>query len=135
MPSENVQPTTQRTAKKKSRLSFITVILPLLPLIFYLFFHFADSGEKAAIEAAEKWVNQQVYSSLGILPKEFKSVVIYKDGQTRLIEVKFELLDENWDGTYCVHTDQKYVLGGTNMMGGGYSFKSHLEEAKAIFGL
>lgn len=134
MQSANTQPTTQENAKKTNG-NLIKVLIILLPVIFYFIFNSGGSSEKDAIEAAEKWVNKQVYSSLGVLPQEFRSVEIYKEGKKRLIEVKFGLKDKNWDGTYCVYTEREYVLGGTNMMGADYSFKSHLAETKAIFGL
>ena len=40
-------------------------------------------------DAAEKYVGQQVYRSLGIVCERYRTEVIYKDGDTRLIAVQF----------------------------------------------
>lgn len=92
-------------------------------------------GGSGAKSAAEDRVKQSVYLSLGVVPQHCTSDVIYKNGDKRLIEVKYGLISTDWDGTYFVYTDGKNVMGCTNMMGSGYSFEEHLEEAKAVFGL
>lgn len=115
----------------KKILSIVIVVIFLGTLISNL----DGLGGGSAKQAAEDRVKQNVYMSLGIVPTDFKSDVIYKSGDKRLIAVKFGLTSSDWDGSYCVYTSEKYVVNTTQMMGADYDFEEHVEECKALFGL
>lgn len=115
----------------KKILSIVVVVIFLGTLIS----EFGGLGGGSAKKAAEDKVKQNVYMSLGIVPTDFKSDVIYKSGDKRLIVVKFGLTSSDWDGSYCVYTSGKYVVNTTQMMGADYDFEEHVEECKALFGL
>lgn len=104
-------------------------------LIGALISNFGGLGGGSAKQAAEDKVKQNVYMSLGIVPTDFKSEVIYKSGDKRLIAVKYGLTSSDWDGSYCVYTSGKYAMGTTQMMGADYDYDEHVEECKALFGL
>ena len=92
-------------------------------------------GNKS-IDAAEKYVNQQVYLSLGLPCDSYKSEVIYRDGDTQLIAVKFYISGSDYvSGSYCVYCNRGYVISSTKMMGAEYSYKSNIESLKALFGI
>ena len=110
-------------------------LIVFIPLIIALLSYFGVTGGNTARKEAENHVKQSVYASLGVVPQKFNSEVIYKDGTKRLIEVKYGLTSTEWDGTYCVYLNDKYVVNSTVMMGAGYSFKEHIGEVKALFGL
>lgn len=93
------------------------------------------TSESDIIEDAEKMVNQDVYRNLGLVPERFDSEVIYKDGDERLIQVRYDLASDGWDGTYCVYTLGKSASRCTTMMGATYDFEENLVETKALFGL
>lgn len=115
----------------KKILSIVVVVIFLGTLIS----EFGGLGGGSAKKAAEDKVKQNVYMSLGIVPTDFKSDVIYKSGDKRLIVVKFGLTSSDWDGSYCVYTSGKYVVNTTQMMGADYDFEEHVEECKTLFGL
>ena len=94
------------------------------------------TSESDAIESAEKMVNHEVYRYLGLVPERFDSEVIYKDGDNRLIQVRYSLdKSREWDGTCCVYTIGEYARNCTTIMGPGYDFKEDLAGTKALFGL
>lgn len=115
----------------KKILSIVVVIIFLGTLIS----EFGGLGGGSAKQAAEDKVKQNVYMNLGIVPTDFKSEVIYKSGDKRLIVVKYGLTSSDWDGSYCVYTSGKYAMSTTQMMGADYDFEEHVEECKALFGL
>lgn len=115
----------------KTILSIVFAVIALGILISNL----GGIGGSSAKQAAEDKVKQNVYMSLGVVPTDFKSDVIYKSGDKRLIEVKYGLTSSDWDGSYCVYTSGKYAMSTTQMMGADYDFKEHVEECKALFGL
>lgn len=92
-------------------------------------------GNKS-IDAAEKYVNHQVYSSLGLPCDSYKSDVIYSDGNTQLIAVKFYISGSDYvSGSYCVYCNRGYVVSSTKMMAAEYPYKSNIESLKAMFGI
>lgn len=96
----------------------------------------SKAEEAEAVEAAEKYVNQQVYRSLGVPCERYKSKVIYHDKEVRLIAVDFYYEGaSNPNGSYCVYCKYKHVIDSTKMMGPGYDFKGSLNELKALFGV
>ncbi len=121
--------------KKVSLLSLLPVIIAIISLIYIFGTSAGLFGGSKAEEAAEKYVNRSVYSSLGVVPTNFKSETIYRDDNKRLIEVKYGLDSRDWDGTYCVYTNGEYVVNCTEMLGAGFDCESKLEELKALFGL
>ncbi len=100
--------------------------------IFDVFYGTSDS---ACIEVAEKGVKSQVYKELGVVADRFDSEVIYKDGDDRLIAVKYAFDDGDWGGAYCLYLVGEYVVNGTSMLPPGFDFDERLEELKALFGL
>ena len=87
-------------------------------------------------DAAEKYVGQQVYRSLGIVCERYRTEVIYKDGDTRLIAVQFYTEGAGAaGGSFCVYCVAGTVCSSTNRMGSGYDYEEVLPELKALFGL
>lgn len=121
--------------KKLPLLNFLPVIICAIGLLYILGTSTGILGGNKAEDAAEKYVNRSVYSSLGVVPNNFKSETIYRDGKKRLIEVKYGLDSNDWDGTYCVYTNGEYVVNCTEMLGAGFDCESNLSEIKALFGL
>ena len=115
-------------------------IVPIAIILIFVFvipklIHGDFFGNKA-IDSAEKYVNQQVYTSLGIPCEKYNSEIIYKSGDIKLISVKFYTANSSVAvGSYCVYCDDEYVVNSTTMMGAEYSYKEHIEELKALFGI
>lgn len=87
-------------------------------------------------DAAEKYVAQQVYRSSGLVCESYRSEVVYKDGDTRLIAVQFYTKGAKAaGGSFCVYCVAGVVRSSTNMMGSGYDYKEALPELKALFGI
>ena len=87
-------------------------------------------------DAAQKYVGQQVYRSLGIVCERYRTEVIYKDGDTRLIAVQFYTEGAGAaGGSFCVYCVAGTVCSSTTMMGSGYDYEEALPELKALFGL
>lgn len=119
------------------KLKSIVGSLLVLVILFIVIPNFMDGsfGNKS-IEAAEKHVNQQVYVTLGITCEKYDSNVIYKSKDIQLISVKFYTKGSpNAAGSYCVYCVNGYVINSTNMMGAEYSYKEHIDELKALFGI
>lgn len=97
------------------------------------------SGKKSsneAIAAAEKYVNHQVYTSLGVACERYSSEVIYKEGERALIAVRFYLPDATSpNGSYCVYCYYGSAINSTKMMGADYRYKDNLPNLKALFGI
>lgn len=125
----------KKTFDTEVLLKFVKIVLPLLAAVLLVANLLPSRVESTAIENAEKMVNQDVYRSLGVVPQSFDSEVIYKDGDIRLIQVRYSLDSDDWDGTYCVCAEGEYALRCTIMMGATYDFKENLQETKALFGV
>lgn len=83
------------------RIIIVLVILFLIPK-----FLSGDLFGKKSMDAAEKYVNQQVYNSLGIACDHYQSDVIFKDGNIKLIAVQFYLPNAaSPSGSYCVYCE------------------------------
>lgn len=134
---ENQNVTAPVVSEKKGGINLkkILSIVAIVILLGTLMSNFGGLGGGSAKKAAENKVKQNVYMSLGIVPTDFKSEVIYKSGDKRLIVVKYGLTSSDWDGSYCVYTSGKYAMNTTQMMGADYDFEEHVEECKALFGL
>ncbi len=122
----------------------ITTIGAVLVIILSVVWIFGDfdligglfgTSDSTCIEAAEKGVKSQVYKELGVVADRFDSEVIYKDGNDRLIAVKYAFDDGDWGGAYCLYLVGEYVVNGTSMLPPGFDFDAQLEELKALFGL
>ena len=113
------------------RIVVIVAVVFLLPKIIS-----GDILGNKSVDAAEKYVSQQVYSSLGIACDHFKSKVIYKEGDVKLITVQFYLPDATSpSGSYCVYCDGGYVVNSTKMLEADYPYRDKLSELKALFGI
>ncbi|MGN1161879.1 MAG: hypothetical protein ACI4SX_06505, partial [Candidatus Fimenecus sp.] len=136
------------TQKKSSNWKIIPTVITIIGFVYIVVLLFggsngdlsfggSNSEESKAIEAAEKHVKQSVYVDVGVVPESFKSKVIYKDGDKRLIWVRVALEEgsSDWGAGYCVYTIHDIVRNCTESMGGGYDFEDHLEEIKALFAL
>lgn len=136
---ENTTVNQTATQKKSSAWKIIPTVITIVGFVYIAFLLFGGGiGEESkAIEAAEKHVKQSVYQEVGIVPESFKSEVIYKDGDKRLIWVRVALEEDSddWGAGYCVYTIHDIVRNCTESMGGGYDFEDHLEEIKALFAL
>ncbi len=132
--AKSTQPTTPQK-KKLLLLRFLPIIICIIGLLYVFGTSTGILGGSKAEEAAEKYVNRSVYSSIGVVPTNFKSETIYRDGNKRIIEVKYGLDSADWDGTYCVYTNGEYVVNCTAMLGAGFDCESNLTEIKALFGL
>lgn len=136
---ENTNVDQQVTQKKSSTWKIIPTVITIVGFVYIAFLLFGGGiGEESkAIEAAEKHVKQSVYQEVGVVPESFKSEVIYKDGDKRLIWVRVALEEDSddWGAGYCVYTIHDIVRNCTESMGGGYDFEDHLEEIKALFAL
>lgn len=136
---ENTTVNQTATQKKSSAWKIIPTVITIIGFVYIAFLLFGGGiGEESkAIEAAEKHVKQSVYQEVGIVPESFKSEVIYKDGDKRLIWVRVALEEDSddWGAGYCVYTIHDIVRNCTESMGGGYDFEDHLEEIKALFAL
>lgn len=134
---ENQNVTAPVVSEKKGGINLkkILSIVAIVILLGTLISNFGGLGGGSAKKAAENKVKQNVYMSLGIVPTDFKSEVIYKSGDKRLIVVKYGLTSSDWDGSYYVYTSGKYAMNTTQMMGADYDFEEHVEECKALFGL
>ena len=135
MENQNVNAPVVSEKKGGINLKKILSIVAIVILLGTLISNFGGLGGGSAKKAAENKVKQNVYISLGIVPTDFKSEVIYKSGDKRLIVVKYGLTSSDWDGSYCVYTSGKYAMNTTQMMGADYDFEEHVEECKALFGL
>lgn len=135
MKVQNTNATEVSVKKGGINLKKILSLIFAAVLIGALISNFGGLGGSSAKQAAEDKVKQNVYMSLGIVPTDFKSDVIYRSGDKRLIEVKYGLTSTDWDGSYCVYTSGNYAMSTTQMMGADYDFKEHIEECKALFGL
>lgn len=93
-------------------------------------------GSKS-IESAEKYVNQQVYQSLGITCDKFDSDIIYKSKDGQLVAVIFYTEGStNPGGSCCVYcNDIGYVVNSTKIMASEYPYKKYIDELKALFGI
>lgn len=131
--STNVQSNTAGRPKSKIRI-ILEVIVPLI-LAFIIIPIFFGGSSSAAKKTAESFVKKDVYSSLGIVADTFSSEVIYKNGSSRLIVVKFGVGSKDWMGAYCVYTEGKRLSNSTTMMPPGYDFEENIEQSKALFGL
>ena len=109
----NVTQSNTPQKKKLQLLGFLPVVICIIGLLYVFGTSTGILGGSKAEEAAEKYVNRSVYSSLGVVPTNFKSETIYRDGNKRLIEVKYGLDSNDWDGTYCVYTNGEYVVNCT----------------------
>lgn len=88
------------------------------------------------IDAAEKYVNQQVYISLGITCEKYDSDVIYKSENRQLTSVKFYTEGASRAlGSYCVYCVNGYVISSTGMNHAEYPYEDNIEELKALFGI
>ena len=125
----------QPTQAKNSNWKTIPTIITIIGVIYIVFTLFGGGSESKAIDAAEKHAKQSYYTVIGLVPENYKSEVIYKDGDKRLIEVKTALEGYEWDATYCVYANGEYVVNCTTMMGSGFDCKDNLEELKALFAL
>lgn len=133
---ENTTITQQATQNNQVRnWKTIPTIITIIGVIYIIFTLFGGGSESKAIDAAEKHAKQSYYTAIGLVPENFSSEVIYKDGDKRLIEVKTALEGYDWDATYCVYTSGEYVANCTTMMGSGFDCKENMEELKALFGL
>lgn len=136
---ENTTVNQTATQKKSSAWKIIPTVITIVGFVYIAFLLFGGGiGEESkAIEAAEKHVKQSVYQEVGVVPESFKSEVIYKDGDKRLIWVRVALEEDSddWGAGYCVYTIHDIVRNCTESMGGGYDFEDHLEEIKALFAL
>lgn len=134
---ENQNVNVQAASEKNSGIDLKKILSIVVVVIFLgaLISNLGGLGGGSAKQAAEDKVKQNVYMSLGIVPTDFKSDVIYRSGDKRLIEVKYGLTSTDWDGSYCVYTSGNYAMSTTQMMGADYDFKEHIEECKALFGL
>ncbi len=113
-----------------------SLIIVLLAILVFPKIISGDLFGNKSTKAAEKYVNQQVYTTSGITCDRFKSETVYKDGDVRLIAVEFYFEDSSSAvGSYCVYCNGGYVSSSTKMMGAGYDYKSHLAELKALFGI
>ena len=132
----NEQNAAPETPKRNSgqivlRILIIAVILFVIPK-----FTSGDLFGKKAIDAAEKYVNQQVYTSLGLSCDRFQSEIIFKDGSTKLITVNFYFSDSSSTvGSYCVYCQNGYVVSSTTMMGANYPYRDYLSDLKDLFGI
>lgn len=135
MENQNVNAPVVSDKKGGINLKKILSIVAIVILLGTLISEFGGLGGGSAKKAAEDKVKQNVYMSLGIVPTDFKSEVIYKSGDKRLIVVKYGLTSSDWDGSYCVYKSGKYAMSSTQMMGADYDFEEHVEECKALFGL
>ena len=136
---ENTTVNQQATQKKSSNWKIIPTVITIIGFVYIVVLLFGGSNgeESKSIEAAEKHVKQSVYVDVGVVPESFKSKVIYKDGDKRLIWVRVALEEgsSDWGAGYCVYTIHDIVWNCTESMGGGYDFEDHLEEIKALFAL
>ena len=134
---ENQNVNAQTVSEKNGGINLKKILSIVIVVIFFgtLISNLGGLGGGSAKQAAEDKVKQNVYMSLGIVPTDFKSDVIYKSGDKRLIVVKYGLTSSDWDGSYCVYTSGKYAMSTTQMMGADYDFEEHVEECKALFGL
>lgn len=132
----NEQNTSSNTGNRRVggilvRIIVIVAIVILLPKVLNI-----DLFGNKSVEAAEKYVNQQVYYSLGLACDHYKSEVIYKDGDVKLIAVQFYLPKAtSASGSYCVYCDGGYVVSSTKMMGADYPYRDNLSNLKALFGI
>lgn len=136
---ENTTVNQTATQKKSSNWKTIPTVITIIGFVYIAFILFGGNigGETKAVESAEKHVKQSVYREVGVVPESFKSKVIYKDGDKRLIWVRVALEEgsSDWGAGYCVYTIHDIVWNCTESMGGGYDFEDHLEEIKALFAL
>lgn len=107
-------------------------ILSSVLLIILLFNIFGCENYK---EEAEKYVKQDVYRELGVVADKFDTEVIHKDGDERLVAVRYAVDGGDWMGSYCVYMSGEYVRNCTTMLPSGYDFNEHLEELIALFGI
>lgn len=118
----------ERTKKSSAIVALAIIVVTVISLLSNC------SGGKYE-EEAEKYVNQCVYRDLGIVAECFDSEVIFKDGDERLVAVRYGLDSKDWDGAYCVYMKGEYVANCTTMLPSGYEFDKNLEELKALFGV
>ncbi len=134
-----MQMESQEQPRSNANLLWYRIIRPLIILGIALFLSkvfFGDFFGTKAIDAAEKYVNQQVYESLGLPCDRYTSEPIYKDGDVRLIAVKFYLEGgSSASGSYCVYCKNGYAIGCTGMMGADYPYEENLEALQALFGI
>ena len=95
-----------------------------------------DNGDADAKDAAEKYLGKQVYAELGLAPERYDSKVIFKDGNKRLIVVKYSLENSaDWGGSICVYTSNNIVLNATTINGPEFEYEERLNELRAMFGV
>ena len=111
-------------------------VLAVIIVFFAVYLFSGDPFGTKAIDSAEKFVNQQVYTALGLPCERFDSECIYKDGDIRLICVYFYFEDSSTPiGSYCVYCVDGYAYNSTSMMGPSYDFRDSLPELRALFGI
>ena len=117
--------------------SFIHAILVVAVGVFIVPKLFGgDLFGNNAVDAAEKYVNQQVYYSLGITCEKYDTDVIYKKHVTHPITIQIYTEGSSIAvGSYCVYCEDGYVSNSTKMMGAEYPYEDHIDELKALFGI
>lgn len=125
----------QTTAKKAGGGAVLSLLFVIAVLLIPRWLGGDPFGSKSK-DSAEKYVGQQVYRSLGIVCERYRTEVIYKDGDTRLIAVQFYTEGAGAaGGSFCVYCVAGTVCSSTTMMGSGYDYEEALPELKALFGL
>ncbi len=123
-----------------SQISVANIVMRIVIVLVILFlitrFIKGDIFGKKSIDAAEKYVNQQVYNSLGLVCDYYKSEIIFNEGDIKLVAVQFYLPDATSpSSSYCVYCKNGYVVNSTKMMGAEFPYKDKLSELKALFGI
>ena len=111
-----------------SQISVANIVMRIVIVLVILFlitrFIKGDIFGKKSIDAAEKYVNQQVYNSLGLVCDYYKSEIIFNEGDIKLVAVQFYLPDATSpSGSYCVYCKNGYVVNSTKMMGAEFPYK------------
>ena len=86
---QNAGAQTQTQNNSGGGLSGLFRIGIIVAVLLFSFSGYTFVGNAPAKKAAESYVKQDVYESLGLVPKYFRSEMIYKSGSNRLIEVKY----------------------------------------------
>lgn len=123
--------------KQTNNVINLKTIIAIIIIGFFVFGSITAffSSDKEAKRVAEAKMNQLVYIELGVVPQNFNSNVIYKDGKKKIVVVKYGLTNKDWDGSACFYINDKYIINYSNIMGADYDYQGNIENIKAMFGI